>query len=674
MNTIKSTFIQFIKRKDTLLYLVFCIACLTLLGWLINNITLTSFSPKYKPISPIVGSTFISLSILLYLKINFEKSRLTKTVVGFLLIIITLFYCLIIFGYLFNFEYNIENLFVKNVNKFGSSLTGYMSPIASVLIFFSCVAIISISQNSSNTIKYIGGSLSLSICLVSFVLLISYLYNAPLLFGKQIIPISLPATICFLLLGISLLRMVELKFWTLNITNDNKVTLRLLKSFLPVVIIIVIIVGFLDNSLAVNDINPSLTSAIILLITVSITTFIIIRISTYVGSNLLKAEQALKENERQLQRLSYYSRTLIEASLDPLVTIDIDGKITDVNLATENATGLLRESLIGTDFSDYFTEPEKARVGYKKVFKEGFVMDYPLTIRNISNKSMEVLYNASVYRNEQGEILGVFAAARDVTKLRQTEDVLKIANKELSIQIKEKEKRTEELIISNKELETFSYSVSHDLRAPLRHINGYVDLLISRFSNSLPDKARHYLDTIADSSRQMGTLIDDLLQFSRIGRQEKQLVHFDMNIIVHEVITSIKQDNQERNIEWRIATLPQVYGDKAMLHLVWTNLLNNAVKFTRSRKKAIIKIDILNKDDVLIFSVHDNGVGFDMQYAHKLFGVFQRLHPTDEFEGTGIGLANVHHIILRLGGRTWAEAEPDKGATFYFSLPKNKEN
>ena len=228
-------------------------------------------------------------------------------------------------------------------------------------------------------------------------------------------------------------------------------------------------------------------------------------------------------------------------------------------------------------------------------------------------------------------------------------------------------------IIANKELETFSYSVSHDLRAPLRHINGYVDLLLSRFCDSLPEKGQHYLNNIADSSRQMGMLIDDLLQFSRIGRQVKRLVDIDMNIIVNAEVESIKQENPGRNIEWRIAKLPQVYGDQALLHLVWTNLLSNAVKFTRTREKAIIEINGLDENDEFIFSVRDNGVGFDMQYAQKLFGVFQRLHPTDEFEGTGIGLANVHHIILRHGGRTWAEAEPDKGATFNFSLPKNKE-
>jgi PAS domain S-box-containing protein len=391
-----------------------------------------------------------------------------------------------------------------------------------------------------------------------------------------------------------------------------------------------------------------------------------------------KTEVTLQDSEENLRNAYHYTRSLIEASLDPLVTINAEGKITDVNLATEKATGFPRNTLIGTDFSDYFTEPEKARIGFQKTFENGSVIDYPLSIRHTSNKIIDVVYNANVYRNEQGKVIGVFAAARDITernRIREKRTSELIAtNKELAFQNEEKQKLTDKLIFANKELETFSYSVSHDLRAPLRHINGYVDLLLSRFYDSLPEKGRHYLDNIADSSRQMGTLIDDLLQFSRIGRQEKRLVDLDMNIIVQEVLVSVKQDNPERKIEWHIATLPHILGDRALLHLVWKNLLGNAVKFTRTREKSIIEVNVLDENDAFIFSIHDNGVGFDMQYAHKLFGVFQRLHPTDEFEGTGIGLANVHHIILRHGGRTWAEAEPDKGATFYFSLPKNKED
>jgi light-regulated signal transduction histidine kinase (bacteriophytochrome) len=233
--------------------------------------------------------------------------------------------------------------------------------------------------------------------------------------------------------------------------------------------------------------------------------------------------------------------------------------------------------------------------------------------------------------------------------------------------------RTSQLEATNKELESFSYSVSHDLRAPLRHVSGYVELLNKHFLSDLPEKGRHYLNSIADSVRVMGMLIDDLLQFSRTGRMEMHQSDCDMNEIVKEILESLRKDNPDRKIEWVKGNLPSVYGDEAMLRLVWTNLLSNAVKFTRTRKKARIGIGVRKENNEQVFFVRDNGVGFDMQYAHKLFGVFQRLHPTEEFEGTGIGLANVHRIVLRHGGRTWAKAEPDKGAEFNFSIPNNQE-
>jgi len=172
----------------------------------------------------------------------------------------------------------------------------------------------------------------------------------------------------------------------------------------------------------------------------------------------------------------------------------------------------------------------------------------------------------------------------------------------------------------------------------------------------------------------MGKLIDDLLRFSRTGRVEMVRSVVDMNVISREVKDSLSKDNPNRNIKWILGNLPSVYGDGSMLNLVWENLLNNAVKFTGARSDARIEIGVKEEKKEWVFYVKDNGVGFDMQYAHKLFGVFQRLHPTEEYEGTGIGLANVRRIVSRHGGRTWAEAEPDKGAIFNFSIPKNKED
>lgn len=231
-------------------------------------------------------------------------------------------------------------------------------------------------------------------------------------------------------------------------------------------------------------------------------------------------------------------------------------------------------------------------------------------------------------------------------------------------------RRGELLEAANKELEAFSYSVSHDLRAPLRHIDGYAALLAKAATVSLDDKAKRYLHTISESATRMGQLIDDLLVFSRMGRQEMLRGTVNLNQLIASVLHDLRHDLQDRSISWTIAQLPDVTGDAAMLRQVFMNLVANAIKFTGTRPQATIEIGSREngREEAVLF-VRDNGVGFDMRYANKLFGVFQRLHRADEFEGTGIGLANVRRIIHRHGGKTWAEGALGQGATFYVSLP-----
>ena len=256
----------------------------------------------------------------------------------------------------------------------------------------------------------------------------------------------------------------------------------------------------------------------------------------------------------------------------------------------------------------------------------------------------------------------------EVEQRKRREDDIRILNKELV-------KRATELETSNNELESFAYSVSHDLRAPLRHVVGYSELLQKQASSLLDEKSRRYTRTILESAKRMGNLIDDLLAFSRIGRAETKKTLVSLDQLVKDVVAETRLDTGGRDIVWKIHPLPVCYGDRSMLRLVIGNLLSNAVKFTRMRAQAEIEIGCADGEDEVEVFVRDNGAGFDMQYfdmqyVDKLFGVFQRLHLPEEFEGTGIGLATVRRIIHRHGGEVRAEGGVDQGATLYFSLPK----
>lgn len=231
--------------------------------------------------------------------------------------------------------------------------------------------------------------------------------------------------------------------------------------------------------------------------------------------------------------------------------------------------------------------------------------------------------------------------------------------------------RTAELEYVNKELEAFSYSVSHDLRAPLRHITGFIELFNRRYAGALPEDGKHYFEVIHESAGRMSALIDDLLQFSRNGRAEMTRAPVDMDEVVREVLSGL-QALDRRQIRWTVGPLPPAWCDRSMLRLVWQNLIDNAVKFTGKKPEAAIEIGSLSEGGNTVYYIRDNGAGFDMRYAQKLFGVFQRMHTSDEFDGTGIGLATVKRIVSRHGGRIWAEAAVNQGAAFYFTLSKKE--
>jgi PAS domain S-box-containing protein len=272
----------------------------------------------------------------------------------------------------------------------------------------------------------------------------------------------------------------------------------------------------------------------------------------------------------------------------------------------------------------------------------------------------------SLQRNEQRIPIAILETNNDITQRKRGEEEVRKLNQELG-------KRTVELEAINKELEAFAYSISHDLRAPLRHMVGFTELLQKNASSVVDEKGRRYMSTILEAAKRMGALIDDLLAFSRIGRAEASETTVNLEQLVKEVQSEAAQEAEGRNISWKIGPMPDLYGDRSMLKLAFVNLLSNAIKLTRPRAQPEIEVGCAEKqNDGIVVFVRDNGVGFDMKYANKLFGVFQRLHRAEEFEGTGIGLATVQRIIRRHGGEVWAEGSVDKGATFFFSVPRQR--
>lgn len=354
--------------------------------------------------------------------------------------------------------------------------------------------------------------------------------------------------------------------------------------------------------------------------------------------------------------------SLLDIAHDSIIVRDLAGAISFWNQGAEatygwnrdRAAGQVSHVLLQTRFPQPLEEIDATLL--RKGLWEG-----ELNHARSDGSRIVVLSRWVLQRDELGRPTKVLETNNDITQRKQAEEKMRSLNLEL-------EGRTRELEATNKELEAFTYSVSHDLRAPLRHIDGFSKLLVEDFGAQLPEEAKKYLARVRAGTRQMGQLVDDLLNLARIGRRELALQVTGLGSLVEEVKRDLTPEVIERQIEWRVASLPFVECDPALMKQVFVNLLSNALKYTRPRERATIEVGTADSNGERAVFVRDNGVGFSMKYADKLFGVFQRLHRPEDFEGTGVGLATVQRIVHKHGGRVWAEAELDRGATFYFTL------
>ena len=386
-----------------------------------------------------------------------------------------------------------------------------------------------------------------------------------------------------------------------------------------------------------------------------------------------RAQETVRKSEAQLQ-------TIVESLDEGVVVSDLNGRLLRFNRAARDLHGFTspEECLrCAPEFADTFEL--KAMDGailpldqwpVSRILRHGELRDMEVRIRRIHGDWERVFnYGGALVKDITGQPLMVVITIADITARKRAAEEIRQLNAELEDRVVE---RTAQLQSANQELEAFSYSVSHDLRAPLRAVDGFSQALLEDYGPLLPAEGKRYLNTIREGTQRMGALIDDLLAFARLSRQPLNKSSVDTGKLVRNVLEDLSMQREGRQIELRIGDLSPCQGDPSLLMQVWTNLLSNALKYTRRRESAVVEVGCASGAGETVYFVRDNGTGFDMQYADKLFGVFQRFHHAEEFEGTGVGLAIAERVIHRHGGRIWADAAVDRGATFYFNLGVEK--
>jgi len=622
---------------------------LVLLGWMFDVAVLKSVFPGLVTMKANTALAFILAGVSLRLSQTEKTGRGTRRAARVCAFAVAVVGLLTLSEYLFGWNLGIDQLlFKESFGTPGTSFPGRMAPNTALNFLAVGLALLLLDVDIRP-----AQFLTLTAALVSSLALLGYAYGVKSWYGlASHTQMALHTALTFVALcaGILFARPDRGSMTVLTSVTAGGSTARRL---LPAAILIPAVLGWLRlegerAGLYGTEFGVSLT----VVLNIGIFAFLI-----WWNAHLLdRADAERRRAEEEINRF-------FNLSLEMLCIADFNGYFKRLNPAWEKVLGFSNAELLAKPFIEFVHPDDRTRTAAEaqKLSSEEYeTVSFTNRYVCADGSYKWLLWNA---RSDLDQGL-IHAAARDITERELAEAKIQTLNSEL-------EKRLAELNVLNGELEAFSYSVSHDLRAPLRHIAGFSELLQKSAAASLDDKGLRYLRTISEAAKKMGRLIDDLLVFSRMGRAELHQAQVDLGQLAREIQRDFEAELAGREVAWKFNGLPQVRGDSAMLRQVLVNLISNALKYTSTRPRAEIEIGSLpdGGKEAVVF-VRDNGVGFDMQYANKLFGVFQRLHRAEEFEGTGVGLANVRRIIHRHGGRTWAEGAVDRGATFYFSLPR----
>ena len=659
MNLKKSTFFQILLRKETPLFLIFIITGLALFGWLFGISIFTSFSLEYIPIAPSSTVMFITLSVLSLLNSNSGKSRTVQTITSLSLVVIALYCFLIFLDHLFNFPWDLEKFFISNPERFWNVLQGRMSPISSVLFIFSCTGLWGIKQNNSNIFKYVGGGSSLAVWLLSSVLLIGYMYKAPLLYGSQIIPIALPTAICFLLFSISLILQYKVKYWTLNLLNDNVITRQLLESFLPIVVSIVVLQGYLTTNYSINKNNPTFTAAVILLAVTVITIITVTRVSVILGTRILKVEKALSKSEGRY-------KTMIKQSPLGIALIDsVTDRIFEENPMFTQITGRTQEQLASTGWTT-ITHPndKQEELDNMALLNAGKINEFQMEKRLLRSDDTIIWINMTIAPVNFDDI-------DNPRHLCMIEDFTERIKAEAEIKLK-----NEQLHAINATKDKFFSIIAHDLRGPLGAFIGLTEMMADESQYFPPDQKKDLTLTLNHSARNIFNLLENLLEWSQM---QKGHTAFNPQIqglkeLFNESTKIVNDSARNKAIEISI-DIPKeldVFADTNMLQTVIRNLVSNAIKFTRHGGMITISAGP-GENNTAVIAVKDTGIGMSNEMLDNLFRIDVKSNrPGTEGEpSTGLGLLLCKEFVEKHGGKIWVESEEGKGSIFYFTLPYN---